>query len=83
MDAKKLIPTNEHPIERLLRVIIGVVLLALVVVGPKTYWGLLGLVPLATGLLGSCPLYTLFGLSTCPVARGPGAGGVSTKGART
>lgn len=81
MNLQKLIPTNEHPIERGLRVVIGLVLLALVFVGPQTYWGLLGLVPLATGLLGSCPLYTLFGLSTCPMSRGARRGGVSTKGA--
>lgn len=65
MTLDKLIPRNEHTIERALRVILGLVLLALVVVGPRTYWGLLGVVPLATGLLGSCPLYTLFGISTC------------------
>ena len=38
--------------ERLLRVIVGIVLLALIVVGPRTWWGLVGLVPLATGLWG-------------------------------
>jgi hypothetical protein len=62
----KLLPNNEHAIERVLRVVLGLVLLALVVVGPKTPWGLIGLVPLATGAIGSCPLYTLFGISTCP-----------------
>jgi Protein of unknown function (DUF2892) len=62
----KILPTNEHPIERALRVLVGLVLLSLVVLGPKTLWGLVGVVPLATGLLGSCPLYTLFGISTCP-----------------
>jgi hypothetical protein len=67
----KLLPTNEHPVERVLRVVIGLVLLSLVFVGPKTYFGLLGLVPLATGLLGSCPLYTLFGFSTCPMRTKP------------
>lgn len=65
----KLLPTNEHPIERALRIVIGLSLLALVFVGPQTYWGLVGLVPLATGLLGSCPLYTLLGVSTCPMKR--------------
>lgn len=64
-----LLPKNEHPIERILRVAVGVALLSLVFVGPKTPWGWIGLVPLATGLLGSCPLYTLFGLSTCPLKR--------------
>ncbi|MBP6630118.1 MAG: DUF2892 domain-containing protein [Kofleriaceae bacterium] len=65
----KILPNNEHPIERALRVIIGLALLAIVFVGPKTPWGWVGVVPLATGLLGSCPLYTLFGMSTCPVKR--------------
>jgi hypothetical protein len=60
-----LLPTNEHPVERVLRVILGLGVLSLVFVGPKTPWGYLGIVPLATGLLGSCPLYTLFGWSTC------------------
>ena len=65
------LPTNEHPVEQVLRVVIGLVLLALVVVGPKTMWGLLGIVPLATGLLGSCPLYTVLGISTCATRSGP------------
>jgi hypothetical protein len=62
-----LLPTNEHPMERVLRTILGLGVLSLAFVGPKTPWGYLGIVPLATGLLGSCPLYTLFGWSTCPV----------------
>jgi len=66
MTFDKLFPQNEHAIDRVLRVILGVVLLALVVVGPQTYWGLIGLVPLATGLLGSCPLYTVLGRGTKP-----------------
>lgn len=66
---EKILPTNEHNVERALRVVVGLALLALVVVGPKTMWGLIGLVPLATGLIGSCPLYTLFGISTCSIKR--------------
>lgn len=73
MDSK-LLPKNEHAIERVVRVAVGLTLLALTFVGPKTAWGWLGLVPLATGLLGSCPLYTLFGVSTC---RLPGKGASS------
>lgn len=65
-----LFPRNEHTLERVLRVVVGLALLSLIVIGPKSLWGLVGLVPLATGLLGSCPLYTLFGVSTC--ARGTG-----------
>jgi len=62
--------TNESSIDRALRVVIGLVVLSLVVVGPKTMWGLVGLVPLLTGLVGFCPLYRLLGLSTCPVNGG-------------
>ncbi len=61
----KILPKNEHVADRALRVVLGVFVLSLVFVGPQTSWGWLGLVPLATGLLGSCPLYTLFGFSTC------------------
>ncbi len=64
-----LLPTNEHPIERGLRVAVGLGVLSLAFVGPKTPWAWLGLVPVLTGLVGSCPLYTLFGLSTCPVRK--------------
>ncbi|MFN8647888.1 MAG: DUF2892 domain-containing protein [Gemmatimonadales bacterium] len=67
--ASKLLPTNEHPIERGARVALGLGLIAIAFVGPKTPWGFLGVVPLATGLLGSCPLYTVFGFSTCPATR--------------
>lgn len=61
-----LCPTNEHSAERVLRVILGLGILSLAFLGPRTHWGYLGLIPLATGLLGSCPLYTLLGISTCP-----------------
>lgn len=60
-----LLPRNEHTIDRAVRVALGLGLLSMVAVGPKTLWGLVGLVPLLTGALGSCPLYTLFGVSTC------------------
>jgi len=62
-----LLPTNEHPFERVLRTLLGLGVLSLAFIGPKSPWGYLGIVPLATGLLGSCPLYTLFGWSTCPM----------------
>lgn len=65
----RFLPTNEHPIERGLRVVVGLVGLSLVFVGPQSLWGLFGLLPLATGLVGSCPLYTLLGISTCPLGR--------------
>jgi hypothetical protein len=58
---------NEGAADRVARIVIGLALLTLVVVGPKTYWGLLGAVPLVTGLAGTCPLYSVLGLNTCPV----------------
>jgi len=57
---------NEGTVDRALRVIVGLVLLSLVFVGPQTMWGLIGIVPLATGLIGSCPVYSLLGINTCP-----------------
>lgn len=69
----KLLPVNEHPIERVLRVVVGLAAISLVFVGPQTPWGWLGLVPLLTGLLGTCPLYTLLGMRTCPVTSGKAA----------
>jgi hypothetical protein len=64
-----LFPTNEHPVERVLRVVLGLGILSLTFLGPKTPWGLLGLIPLATGFLGSCPLYTMLGFNTCPLRK--------------
>ena len=60
----KLLTINEHGIDRALRVVLGLGLLAIAVIGPKTPLGYLGVVPLATGLLGSCPLYSLLRIST-------------------
>ena len=51
--------------ERLIRIIAGLVLIALVFVGPKTIWGWVGVVPLLTGLIGWCPPYQLLGINTC------------------
>ena len=57
--------TNVGSLDRILRIVLGVVLIALVFVGPKTPWGWIGIVPLATGLLSTCPLYSLLGIKTC------------------
>ncbi len=61
--------TNEGTIDRILRVIVGLVLIALVFVGPQTPWGWIGVVPLLTGIFGFCPAYRIFGLSTCPMKK--------------
>ena len=58
---------NESKGDRIARTALGIVLLAFVVLGPKTAWGFVGLVPLVTGVLGTCPIYRLFGITTCPV----------------
>jgi|UPI00032226B9 hypothetical protein len=60
---------NEGMPDRLIRVIVGIIVIALVFVGPKTPWGWLGLVPLITGLVGWCPAYTLLGIRTCPLRK--------------
>lgn len=62
---------NEGTVDRVARVLVGLVLLALVFVGPRTALGWLGIVPLATGLVGFCPLYRLLGIRTTP--RTPGS----------
>jgi hypothetical protein len=56
--------TNVGGIDRILRIVVGLVLIALVFVGPKTPWGWIGIIPLATGFLRTCPLYSLIGLNT-------------------
>jgi len=57
--------TNEGTIDRVLRVIVGLALIAIVFIGPQTPWGWVGLVPLLTGLAGTCPLYSILGICTC------------------
>jgi hypothetical protein len=56
---------NAGPVDRGLRAVLGGAILALAFVGPQTPWGYLGLVPLFTAAVGWCPLYSLFGISTC------------------
>ena len=56
---------NVGSIDKTGRILIGLILLALVFVGPQTPWGWIGIVPLATALIGWCPLYRIFGISTC------------------
>jgi hypothetical protein len=56
--------TNEGTVDRIVRTAVGLLLIALVFVGPKTAWGWLGSVPLLTGLVGYCPVYSWFKVST-------------------
>jgi Protein of unknown function (DUF2892) len=60
--------TNVGNVDRILRVVLGLVLIALAATGTIGVWGWIGVVPLATAAFGFCPLYTVLGFSTCPVA---------------
>jgi hypothetical protein len=61
--------TNVGGLDKILRIVVGIALLAAGWFGPLGWWGLIGLVPLATGLLNTCPLYTILGLNTCPIGQ--------------
>ena len=63
---------NIGTLDRAIRIILGLALIALTQLGPETSWGWIGIVPLLTALLGWCPAYTLFGIRTC-ATRGPAA----------
>ncbi len=60
---------NEHPMERLVRVGAGLALVALAVTGTIGAWGYIGVVPILTGAVGICPLYSVLGISTCPIRK--------------
>lgn len=60
-----MLSTNAGTLDRGLRAILGLGLIAIVFVGPQTPWGWLGLIPLGTALIGWCPLYSLLGINTC------------------
>ena len=58
---------NIHSIERVVRVVAGLALMSLAFWGPSQSWFLLGIIPVATGLIGWCPPYALLGISTCKI----------------
>jgi hypothetical protein len=64
-----LLARNVGTIDRAVRALAGVGLLSLAFTGPQTAWGYLGFIPLLTAALGTCPLYSVLGFSTCPVRR--------------
>lgn len=58
---------NEGTLDRALRIVLGLALVSLTFLGPKSAWGYLGIIPLITGLVGFCPLYRALGITTCPM----------------
>ena len=68
MSTRPFFSINEGSADRMFRVALGLAILALAFVGPRTPWGYLGLVPLLTGAFGLCPLYSVLGISTCRTA---------------
>jgi hypothetical protein len=62
---------NVGSLDRLMRVVVGIALIAMVFVGPQTAWGWIGVIPLVTAGLSWCPLYTALGIRTCPIASKP------------
>ncbi len=62
---------NVGGIDRVLRVIAGVVLITLTLMGVIGVWGWIGVLPLLTGLVRFCPLYPLLGVNSCPLSKKP------------
>ena len=60
---------NIHPIERVVRVVVGIVLTTMAFVGPANPWFLLGMIPVLTGAIGWCPPYQLLGINTCKMRK--------------
>jgi hypothetical protein len=61
--------TNVGNVDRITRVLIGLVLIALTLTGTIGVWGWIGVVLVATAALGNCPLYSLIGFTTCPMKK--------------
>ena len=61
--------TNVGTADRIARVVLGLVLIGLTLGGVIGPWGWVGVVPLLTAAIGSCPLYSVFGISSCPLKK--------------
>jgi hypothetical protein len=60
---------NVGGIDKIARILVGLILIALAATGTVGVWGWIGVIPLATGLMGWCPFYPLLGLNTCPLKK--------------
>ena len=61
--------TNVGGIDKILRIVVGIALIAMAALGVVGTWGWIGVIPLLTGLLGTCPAYSLLGMNTCPLKK--------------
>jgi len=61
--------TNAGNLDRTLRVVGGIALIGLAATGTVGMWGYIGVVPLLTGAVGFCPLYTVLGINSCATSR--------------
>ncbi len=68
-EEKYIMKTNIHPIERIIRIILGLGLTSLAFWGPTNKWFLIGLLPLVTGSIGWCPPYAMLGVNTCTLGK--------------
>lgn len=61
--------TNVGNVDKIIRIVVGIGLLSLLVIleGNMRFLGLIGIVPITTALMGWCPLYTVLGMSSCPL----------------
>ena len=60
---------NVGGIDKIIRIVLGLALIAATLMGALPVWGWIGIVPLATGAIGFCALYPLLGINTCPVKK--------------
>lgn len=60
---------NVGGIDRVIRIVVGIALIGATLAGAIGVWGWIGILPLATGLVGMCPAYKLLGLNTCPLKK--------------
>jgi len=69
IQTEEIMKVNVGGIDKILRIVVGIALIAMTLMGVIGAWGWVGVVPLLTGLFGVCPLYSIIGLNTCPLRK--------------
>ncbi len=67
------ITPNVGSTDKIVRIVVGAILILLALLGTIGWWGWIGIILIATGLMNWCPAYNLFGINTCPTGKSPGA----------